>query len=100
MFTKFLYVIVIAFVLFLSVGLFLPRNVHVERSIEIDRPASTVFVLLNSYRAFASWSPWAARDPDARYEFSGPESGVGARLSWSGDPRLAGLESPGALTPI
>ena len=90
MFTKFLYVIVIAFVLFLSVGLFLPRNVHVERSIEIDRPASTVFVLLNSYRTFASWSPWAARDPDARYEFSGPESGVGARLSWSGDPRLVG----------
>ena len=90
MFKKFLYTIVITFVLFLSVGLFLPRQVHVERSIEIDRPAFTVFILLNSYRTFASWSPWVARDPDAHYEFSGPESGVGARLSWSGDPRLVG----------
>ena len=90
MFSKFLYVIVIAFVLFLIVGLFLPRYVHVERDIEIDRPASTVFTLLNSYRTFASWSPWAERDPEAIYEFSGPESGVGARMSWSGDPRLVG----------
>jgi len=90
MFSKFLYIIVITCILFLFVGLFLPRYVHVERSVEIERPASTVFTLLNSYRTFASWSPWAARDPAAIYEFSGPESGVGARMSWSGDPRLVG----------
>ncbi len=68
----------------------LPRYVHVERSIDIARPASTIFVLLNGYKTFISWSPWAARDPDAVYEYSGPASGVGARMSWSGDPRLVG----------
>ncbi len=80
----------ILFVLFLLVGILLPRYVHVERSIEIASPASTIFVLLNGYKTFTSWSPWAARDPAAIYEYSGPDSGVGARMSWSGDPRLVG----------
>ncbi len=80
----------ILILLFLFVGVLLPRNVHVERRIEIDRPAATVFVLLNGFHSYASWSPWASRDPDAIYQFSGPASGVGARMAWSGDPRLVG----------
>jgi len=90
MFRKILFIIGIIFVVFLLGGMLLPRYVHVERSIEIERPASTVFVLLNGYGMFTSWSPWAARDPDAVYEYSGPASGVGARMNWSGDPRLVG----------
>ena len=64
-----------------------------ERSIEIDRPVSTVFTLVNGYGTFNTWSPWAARDPSATYTFSGPSSGVGARMEWSGDPRLSGKGS-------
>ena len=90
MFKKFAYIVVIAFLLFVLIGLFLPRHVHVERQIDIARPAATVFTLLNSYRSFLAWSPWADRDPDASYELSGPDAGPGARLSWSGDPRLVG----------
>ena len=90
MFVKFLYIVVITIVLFLVAGFFLPRIVHVERSIEIDRPVVEVFDLLNGYQEFTAWSPWAERDPSIVYEHSGPESGVGARLSWSGEPRLVG----------
>ena len=90
MFTKFLYIIVITLVIFIFIGLFLPRQAHVERSIEIAQPASTVYGILNSYQQFTAWSPWAERDPNALYELSGPESGVGARLAWTGDPRLVG----------
>jgi effector-binding domain-containing protein len=89
-FNKILYTIVITIFLFLGIGLFLPQNVHVERSIGIDRPASTVFILLNSFKSFSSWSPWSERDPNIIYEYSGPESGAGARISWSGDPRMVG----------
>jgi effector-binding domain-containing protein len=71
-------------------GFFLPHQFHVERSVSVDRPASVVFALLNSYQTFNEWSPWAARDPDASYALSGPESGAGARLSWKGDPRTVG----------
>jgi effector-binding domain-containing protein len=77
-------------ILFVVTGLFLPRQVHVERSIAVGRPAATVFTLLNSYRQFNQWSPWARLDPDAQFNWSGPESGVGARLSWMGDPALVG----------
>jgi effector-binding domain-containing protein len=93
MFKKVLYSIVIIVFLFFVTGFFLPREVHVERQIDIDRPAPTVFPLVNGYATFNSWSPWAARDPSARYAFSGPAQGVGARMEWSGDPRLSGKGS-------
>jgi len=90
MFNKVIYSIVIAAFIFISIGLFLPSKVHVERQIDIQRPAVTVFTVVNSYRSFQSWSPWSERDPNAIYEFSGPEQGRGARMGWSGDPRLVG----------
>jgi effector-binding domain-containing protein len=90
MLKKVLYSIVIALLIFTITGFFLPSEVHVERQIEIRRPAATVFTVVNSYRAFQSWSPWAKRDPGASYELSGPASGIGAKMSWSGDPRLVG----------
>jgi effector-binding domain-containing protein/uncharacterized protein YndB with AHSA1/START domain len=90
MFKKLFYSIVIIIVIFIAVGLFLPRNIHVERSVHIGRPATLVFALLNGYASFNQWSPWAARDPSAVYTISGPATGVGARLAWSGDPRLTG----------
>jgi len=62
----------------------------VERSIEIDRPDSTLFTLLNSFATFSTWSPWSERDPSIIYQYSGPASGTGARMNWSGDPRLSG----------
>ncbi|MGB5291505.1 MAG: SRPBCC family protein [Lysobacterales bacterium] len=75
---------------FVVTGYLLPKRVHVERSITIERPAPMIFEILNSYRYFNEWSPWAKRDPDARFTVSGPESGVGARISWAGDPQLVG----------
>lgn len=75
---------------FVVIGYLLPTQVHVERSISVDRPASMMFELLNSYRHFNEWSPWAKRDPNARFIVSGPESGVGARMSWVGEPQLVG----------
>lgn len=90
MFKKFIYIVVITVLFFTAASFFLPRYVHVERHIEIARPAATVYTVLNSYRSFLAWSPWAERDPGARYELSGPDAGPGARLSWSGDPRLVG----------
>ena len=90
MFIKIFYTVVIALVIFIVTGLFLPRTVHVERSIEIDRPDSTLFTLLSSFATFSTWSPWSERDPSIIYQYSGPASGTGARMNWSGDPRLSG----------
>jgi hypothetical protein len=63
----------------------LPSHSHVERSIVIKASPSQVFTELNSFKNFNAWSPWAALDPNTKYEYSGPESGVGAFMSWKSD---------------
>ncbi len=90
MLKKLTLIIAAGMALFIAGGLYLSPTAHVERTIVINRPASTLFTLLNGYRSFSAWSPWAARDPGMTYEFSGPESGVGAQLDWQDDPRLVG----------
>ncbi len=88
-----LWFVVLVAVLFLGIGLLLPRTAHVERSIAIDAPPANVFTLVNSFRRFNEWSPWAARDPGAKYAYEGPDWGVGARMAWTGDPKLVGSGS-------
>lgn len=75
---------------FVVTGYLLPKQVHIERSITVDRPANIMFEILNSYRYFNEWSPWAKRDPNTEFIISGPQAGVGARMSWIGDPQLVG----------
>ncbi|HEY6024393.1 MAG TPA: GyrI-like domain-containing protein [Pseudolabrys sp.] len=86
----FLLVLIVALI---GVAFFLPNSAHVERSITIARPPSVVFAVLDSYRRFNDWSPWAAKDPNAHYTISGPVAGVGAKESWQGDPKTVGSGS-------
>lgn len=72
-------------VLLVSVAYALPRHVTVARSEVVNAPEGDVFPYVNNLRRFNEWSPWAARDPDAVYRFSGPEAGEGARMQWSSD---------------
>lgn len=64
------------------VGLFLPDSAHVERSISIKARPEIVFDLIDDFESFNRWSPWARKDPRTQYSFTGPESGVGAMMSW------------------
>lgn len=71
--------------LVLVVGWFLPTSVRVERSIEADAEPATVYGIVSGFRRFNEWSPWKDLDPQTRYTYSGPESGVGARMEWQSD---------------
>jgi hypothetical protein len=66
----------------------LPRAVHVERSVDVARPPAAVFPLVNSLHGFNQWSPWNGLDPQMKLDYSGPDSGVGAQMQWSGDKRV------------
>ena len=72
-------------VLLVVVAFFLPKTAHVERSVTIDRPPSEVFGVLNNIHRFNAWSPWFDLDPNAKYTYSGPPTGVGAKLAWVGN---------------
>ncbi len=64
----------------------------VERSTVIDAPAHRVHELVNDFHHWAAWSPWEDLDPALQRTYTGPDHGVGARYSWSGN-RKAGRGS-------
>lgn len=76
-----------------AIAFLLPRQVHVERSVTIAAPRATVFSQVSGFKNFNKWSPWFAMDPNAKYTYTGPEFGVGARMSWVGDPKKVGSGS-------
>ena len=62
---------------------------EVSRSRSIAAPREKVHGLIEDFRRWRSWSPWEDVDPQLRREYSGAESGVGARYAWEGN-RKAG----------
>lgn len=83
----------IAVVLLVAIGFLLPASVHIERSVVINAAPSVVFSHVNSLRRFNAWSPWAKIDPTTQYVFSGPESGIGAKMTWTSTHRQVGKGS-------
>lgn len=65
-----------------------PSTFRITRDIVIAAPVGTVFPHGNSLQRMQVWSPWKKLDPKATYTFSGPESGVGSRLEWSGNNQI------------
>lgn len=87
-----LLLVVVVAVLFFGVGFLLPRQVHVERSAVVQAPPATVHYLLSSFRNYDKWSPWYGLDPKA-FTISGPDFGVGAKLTWASDNKDVGSGS-------
>jgi uncharacterized protein YndB with AHSA1/START domain len=82
---KLLIGVVVVVVILAAVGLLLPGQVHVERSVVINAAPAAVFPHVSDLRAFNQWSPWAQRDPNTQYTFSGPPAGVGAKMAWKSE---------------
>jgi hypothetical protein len=68
-------------VLFVVVALILPSSRHLSADIETNRKMTIVYDTLNSPRRLKDWNP-IARDPKMQWEYSGPDSGVGATASY------------------
>ncbi|HET6668517.1 MAG TPA: SRPBCC family protein [Intrasporangium sp.] len=62
---------------------------EVTRSQRIEADPARIHALVNNFREWRAWSPWEDLDPDLHREYSGAESGEGARYSWKGN-RKAG----------
>jgi hypothetical protein len=64
----------------------------VSRSTTVIADPARVHGLINSFREWTAWSPWEDLDPALQRDYTGPDSGVGARYAWSGN-RKAGQGS-------
>jgi Polyketide cyclase / dehydrase and lipid transport len=65
---------------------------EVVRSTAISAPPERVHDLIDDFQAWRAWSPWEDADPDLKREYSGADSGVGAKYAWEGN-RKAGKGS-------
>lgn len=76
--------------LFLIVTAFMSPKSHMERAIVVNASPATVFSVINNYQHFNKWSPWAELDPNTKYTFEGPVSGVGAKMKWESSHNQVG----------
>jgi dienelactone hydrolase/uncharacterized protein YndB with AHSA1/START domain len=82
---KILFILAVLAIIVLAATALIPAQVHVERSAVIEASPATVYRYIADFHQFNRWSPWAARDPETRYEFTGPAIGVGSAMSWSSE---------------
>ena len=80
-------------VLAVIIGLFLPQQAVVRRQIFIQAAPEQVYAILERPRQFNDWSPWAVQYPGTKYEYFGPDTGVGAGMRWFGEDPRAGVGS-------
>lgn len=59
----------------------------VSRTTSIAAEPPRVHGLLVDFRKWRRWSPWEDVDPDLERSYRGPETGVGAHYTWSGNRR-------------
>ncbi len=72
------------------VGMFLPREVSVARSIEINATPDNIFPHFNNLENTIAWSPWLHHDPDTKNTFNDIPEGVGAVMEWASDHKQVG----------
>lgn len=84
--------VVLLVVAVVLVGLFLPKQYHVERSVTIDAPPEVVFKYLNDLEEWEHWEPWTAGDPSVAVTLGDQTTGVGANQSWTSESGKGTLE--------
>jgi ribosome-associated toxin RatA of RatAB toxin-antitoxin module len=66
------------------VGLFLPTNYSVNRSIIIDAKPAAIHEYVGDLKKWPEWEPWTEQDPTIIITYGEKTSGIGANQSWIG----------------
>jgi uncharacterized protein YndB with AHSA1/START domain len=91
---KFLFYLVVTVAIIIVGGSFLlPAEAVVTRSTEIAAPPEKVFAIVGDLHRFQEVSPWAELDPNTKYTYEGPATGVGQKMSWASDNAAVGSGS-------
>lgn len=85
MLKKILIGLVVLVALFCAIGLMLPAQVHLERTALIHATPEAIWPHIAEFERSNAWSPWAQRDPNTKWTYSGPISGVGAKVVWASE---------------
>lgn len=81
-FRRVLFIILCIVLAFIAAGFLLPRKVHVERKLLFNATQKSIFEQVNTLKNWIKWAPWLQQDTSVQLLFSGPEYGIGAKLTW------------------
>lgn len=85
MLTKILLILAIIIIVFCAYTAMQPDDFRYQRTATINAKPEVVFEEVNVARNWEKWSPWAKVDPNAKFTYEGPESGVGSITRWKGN---------------
>lgn len=85
-------VLIILIAVVVIVGLFLPKDFVVKRSVQIATNPTHVSVYIVNLNQWPHWSPWKDYDETMKTTLGDQIHGVGAHQSWSGDSSTGRLE--------
>jgi len=70
---------------FFVVGIFLPGEYFVTRSVTIEASPEQIHSFVGDLERWPEWTPWTELDPSIRTTVGETSSGVGARQTWTGE---------------
>jgi hypothetical protein len=82
--------LVVLIVLLIIVAFFLPKNVHVERTVASKASPEAVYGYLNNLKTYDEWMPWNKIDPNMKKTWGDKSEGTGAWYSWTSDNSSVG----------
>lgn len=92
-FLKIILIILLVLGAVFFIGAFLlPSEVKVERTTEINAPASVVYYNVIDFHNWDKWSPWFQIDKDMKKKYEG-KPGIGHAFIWKSDVEEAGAGS-------
>lgn len=82
---KWLFIIFVLFiVVFIAVGLMLPTQYSVSRSVDINSASDEIHKYVGDLKMWDKWQPWTYGDPSLVIKTGEKTTGVGASQSWKG----------------
>ena len=88
MFKKILIGIAVIIIVFVIIVATRPSEYSVTRSVAIAAPPDAVFPHINELKKWDAWNPWGKADPNMKFTYGGPASGVGANYAWAGNKEV------------
>ncbi len=79
---KILIVLVVIVAVVAIIGMFMSRDVRVERSMDMNAAPEAVYSQIVDLNMWDNWMPWNKIDPNMKKTFGEKTSGEGASYSW------------------
>ena len=87
---KFLIAVVLILVALLGISFFLPKDMNMAVTKQLNASPDQVFVQVNNLKNWGNWSPWDKLDPDMEKFFAENYIGEGGSYTWKSEKKSVG----------